>query len=700
MDAQLPDDLTRALRDTTRDGREDGDHAARHDALRARILASRARGTRVHPSVLLSAVDAPDHDGASYDVARAPRRWSRVTLVAAGLAAAAAIGVFVRPQPVEAGMIGGQMTLSPAMPRAGEVVTVRYAAGATLGRPATLRLRARTRTVHNESYEGGVPVLAIGTLHRSQGNEYTGTFTLPDSVVYAALAVEDSASRAVDDFGGRAWEVMQAGANGEPTLAALDQRVHDMMGRSWEEGLATARRMIALYPDSLEAWNWMRLFESWMSLETDSTRALHRSVIRRFATRFEAQPPSAHDIGRMYWYTRISDTTYRAAWRARLLREAPTDGFAVQERLYDADAVLRRGDTTAALATFDSLWRVAPADRRLQVIGVALRDMATTERYAASIDLWTARAKAEDSAFAHQRELAVRLLAIPSRRAQATDWLRRLVRESAAPSALPRRLGEDVEEHAARQRRLQRSLLTVLGTALLDAGQAQAAADTLRLATAAGWDPTAFEAHARAMLMTGDTAGAMQRLAFALADPSLSAARRRTLEGRVPALWSGARFASVRDAAPAELSRRVMADARRRLVDDVSVRDAQGNAVRLSSMRGPRGMVVAFWSMNCGPAIEALPEMLALADQLAARGMPVVFVTEQPAPDAALDSLMRTHTSTRALHFDAGGAAGKAYNNWGTPMLYVVDADGRVPFAGTSEVPTTRLRAEALLSAR
>ncbi|MCA0374558.1 MAG: TlpA family protein disulfide reductase [Gemmatimonadetes bacterium] len=689
-------------------------------ALRARILSSRDRGVRVHPAVLLDtdphaddtfAQDAPATVRPAPDtpfVTVAPRRWARVVALAASVAAVAALGVLMRPRPVEAGMIGGQLTLSPAMPRAGEPVTVRYAAGATLGRPAVLRLRARVRTAQDDSYESGVPVITLGALRRGQGNEYTGTVTLADSFVYAALAVEDTAAAAVDDFGGRAWELLRAGTDGQPTLAALDQRAHDMMGRSWEEGLATVRRMVALYPDSIAVWSWLQSFEGWMSLTTDSTRAVHAAQAARFAARLDARASAGAaagavvapaELGRLYWYSRQIDAATRDRWRTRLLRDAPADGFAVQERLYLATARLPQGDTAAVFATLDSLWQVAPRDRRLQVAGTALEVMPRSGGETAMPRTWIARALSVDSSPGHQRSLATRLRRAESHRADGTAWLRRLTTTGTNATTLPRLLGEDQGEHAARIARSQRASLIALGRALLADGAARAAADTFRVATQAGWEPTAFEAYADAAFATGDTATAVRMLALVRTDPSLSATRRQALDARVPAAWQPA-YATAQANAPAELSRRVLADARRRRVEDASVRDAQGRDITLSALRGEQGLVVAFWSRECGPAVEALPDILALADALGARGVPLVLVAEQSAPDAAMDSLLQRAKVSRPMYYDAGGRLGKAFNNWGTPQLFVLDGDGRVAFAGSSDLALTRLRAEALLATR
>ena len=324
------------------------------------------------------------------------RRRRRASLGAVALltAAALALWVIIRPQPVlEAGMISGRLVLSPASPRAGERVEVRYSAGALFGRPERLRLRGRVRTTAAESYEQGVPVITLGTLDRVDGNEYRGQFVLPDSFVFAALAVEDTLATEVDDFGGRAWEVLRAGPDGRPLLDALEQRAHDLMGRSWEEGLATARRMASLYPDSVRAVKWLQVYELWMGIATDSTRAVHLRNAQRFAERDLRRPMSAHELGEHFWFVRTLDTSLALPWRQRLLREAPRSGLAVQEELIDVQRLVATGriDSAAAVQRLDMLWPRVPRERVGQIGGAALSLLGGRSERAADLRRWIDR---------------------------------------------------------------------------------------------------------------------------------------------------------------------------------------------------------------------------------------------------------------------------------------------------------------------
>ncbi|QJR36496.1 redoxin domain-containing protein [Gemmatimonas groenlandica] len=674
-------------------------------ALRARILASRAAGVRV---LVPEHVDAFGDDDVSSDVptvaAQVTRRsrWRIPTTIAAGVAAWSAIALFRGTPVVEAGMISGTMTLSTTLPKAGEVVTVRYNAGALLGRPAELRLRARIRTVHGESYNVSVPVVEIATLHRTTGKEYVGRFTLPDSVVFAALAVEDTAALAVDDLGGRAWEVMRAGANGAPLLSALDQRNHDLMGRGWEEGLATTRRMMQLYPDSIGAWTWLQSFESWMSLETDSTRAAHKRASARFDARHRAMRDiSPALIGTTFWYTRRTDSVANAYWHERLLREAPTQSFAAQDRMLTIAAreLPTRRDTTTALAGLEALWPDVPADRAPQIVSAALRLLPPATANADDLLRWSDRLVAADSSPATARYVAVRLLAAPAWRDEGKRRLRAEITRLASARAQLRALDESRTEQVERLARSQRLALAQLGRALADDGAHRAALDTLALATAAGWDLSVFNTVRETSLKVGDSTTARIMAARVSVDPSTAPSRRAALQSAGVTQIGAAAWAELVRSAQRDLSTRVMAGAKRRVLPDVTLRALDGSSATLRSLLAPQVTVVVFWSTDCGPAVDALGEIQRTATALAKRGIRAMTVVEQAQSTPALQSVLRTKSFTLPVYLDVGGSAGKAFNNWGTPQAYLLDAKGNVMFSATSDFESVALRAEAMVLA-
>lgn len=667
--------------------------------LRERILVSRASGLRTMPA-LLAAIDAePSRMLVDDDVpARraVSRRWPRWL----GIAVAASVVLFalLRPsQPVEAGVISGALRLSSTTPWPGQSVTVQYISAGLLGKPSSLRLRARIRVPDADSYETGIPVVVLTTLQRGKDAVYVGRFTLPDSVVYAALAVEDMAGRVVDDFGGRAWEVMQGSAEGVPTLLALTQRANDMMGRSWEEGIATARQMVRLYPDSGSSWSWLQSYEGWMSLDTDSTRQVHLENGRQFTARYRAQRVLPEELlGTMFWYTR-EDSTLGAYWRTRLLAEAPRSELAAQERLImTLHALWTSTDTVAALSALETQWADVPPKRYVQVAGAALGLVPRIESAAPTFERWAERLRMADPGVGTERLIAVRALGYRRTRQAGLDRLRELVRRRYADSALTRRLWEDHASYLRRAAAAPREPLLALGKALAADGQLVAARDTLRLAAEAGWNTTAFREYAQVLQQLGDVPGARQQWARVAADPGTPPVVADSLTRRLSAEVGDSAWRLLLHEARGTLGTMVMKNAQLRRIEDLVLTRIDGATTRLSEQQGAVGTVVVFWSKDCGPAVDALPVLQRAGSRFEGFGFRVITVAEQATRDAKLDRHIADHRFTLPVYLDRDGRANKTFNNWGTPQIYLLDRHGRLVFRGTSDVDQALLQAYAM----
>lgn len=673
--------------------------------LRERILVSRASGLRTMPT-LLAAIDAgpgvmsEDEDTpVRHAVSRGWPRW-------VGGAAAAGVALFALlrpPQPVEAGVISGTLHLSSTTPRPGQSVTVQYISAGLLGKPPSLQLRARIRVQDAEEYETGIPVVALATLQREKDATYVGRFTLPDSVVYAALAVEDIAGRVVDDFGGRAWEVMQAGEGGAPTWAALRQRAADMMGRSWEEGLATVRRMVRLYSDSVSSWSLLQSYEGWMSVDTDSTRRVHREKGREFDARYRAQRVLPEELpGVMFWYTARGDSTLGEYWRTRLLAEAPRSELGAQERLIvTLRALWKSADTAAALSALETQWADVPPKRHAQVAGAALELVPRIESAAPTFERWTerlrmAQPRVGSERLINERLIAVRALEYRRTRQAGLDRLRELARRRYADSALTRRLWEDRASYLRRAAAAPREPLLALGKALAADGQLVAARDTLRLAAEAGWNTTAFRAYAQVLQQLGDVSGARRQWARVAADPGTSPVVADSLTRRLSAEVGDSAWRVLLHEARGILGTTVMKDAQLRHIEDLTLTRIDGATTRLSEQQGAVGTVVVFWSKDCGPAIEALPVLQQAGARFEDFGFRVITVAEQATRDVQLDRQIADHRFTLPVYLDRDGRVNKAFNNWGTPQIFLLDRHSRLVFRATSDVDRALLQAYAM----
>lgn len=647
--------------------------------LRKRIEVDRAAGTRV----ILPVAD--------------PARASRRPLArAAAILLAVAAGAALLGKGTDAVAFGtsGELTLSPDRPTAGATIHVTYRPGDLLDGHRPLLLRARYRTRTDDSYNWGIATHTVATFEGEV--PFEARFVLPDSVVYAAFVVEDTAGTIIDDNMGRLWELIVSDETGKPSYDALDQRHNDMMGRNWEEGLATARAMVRHYPERIDAWSLLRAFHNWSGLlDHDSIQALHRGKVREFAARTDLTDT---ELGQLAWYAdERTDSALAADLKARLIREAPANTFAVQWRMLDILIDLHRSrDTARASAALEALWPDAPRERRLQVAGYASRIAWETED-TALISRWTDRQiRHHREPQAMERIVAERFTRLPALRSEGMARLRRAI---AALDTLPpdsRGLVETVEEHRARFDARRRGALATLGRALLAEGHRQAALDTLALAVEGGWDLALFKEVAGARLEAGDTAGALEMHALLAADPRTDASALDSLQPLIRASAGDAWWHEQLRQAKMTFRQRMLARAESRPVEPrARIADAGGATHRLGDVLRGRTSLVVFWSRFCFPAVEELPRVNAVAATLVEQGVQVLSIVEEE-PSEELEQFVRDKDLGMPVYHSVQGEAGNAFNQWGTPAYYIVDARGRVRFDYASPVEELLAQVEAL----
>jgi thiol-disulfide isomerase/thioredoxin len=657
--------------------------------LLARILESRASDARV---ILPS----------DTQIAGSRSTPNRLSLIAAAAVILAVIGgvlVTRTASDVEAGATSGTLVLNPAMPRPGQTVSVTYRAAAMLANQPTLVLRARMRDTGSESYNAGFPTVRAAMLQRGADGDFTGHFVIPANIVYAALAVADTSAQSVDDNAGRDWEILVSDSTGKPLFTALDQRANDMMGRNWEEGLATAHRMVALYPRDLRAWSWLRAFNRWLGkVGDDSIRVRDRAQLAKFDSMFTNGVASDADIGRMAWFADGIDSSIAAHWRARLMQQAPRNSFAVQWRLIAIlDTLHQRNDTATVLRQMDALWDSAPLDPKAQIATYAT-GMAMDAADTTLIKLWTTRQAlggGDKRDFA--RWVATQFTKIPALRAEGIKLVRNEMDSLAILHPSEQALDETIAEQRARHNVSRRNLLATLGQALVASGDYAGARQVLDEAVSKGWNLEVFRAVRTASLAAGDTAHALTMAARISVDPRTSPTFTDSLRPVAERVLGAAGWNAELATARKEFVKRMLESSTPRSIrGDPRLRDLDGQTTKLSALAQGKVTIVAFWSRFCGPAIEDLPVMNAVATRLAKSGVRVVSVVDEANSSAALKQFLRDRKVTMPTYLDSWHEGSRAFNQWGTPDYYVIDADGRIRFAGTNSAETVLARAEAL----
>ncbi len=664
------------------------------DALLARILASRAQGERV----ILPA-----------EVPPVPQRsWAgRIGAIAATVVVL--IGLARAFAPTEALAVAERsvLTIDPTAPTMGAPITVRYTPAPTLFPGATtLVLRARIRTPDNEAYN--VPAShtrRLGTLTRDRNGRFEGTVTLPDSVVFAVLAVESPDSARVDDNDGPGWEVLVAGSDGRPLFAALEQRSNDMMGRSWEEGYASIRRATELYPDSIRGWTMREFFEGQLfsGAEGDSVARLRSPVIGRLVAEAKRAPSLDYaSIGSVYYRAyRIANTPGATKadsaewdyWWTRIGREYPKHAQ-IAQRL----ALWMNTKAIGNAAALDSLERLFVALSPLKGPGNNLIGQGMQVAAAAGDvpreRLWMERSLAgvADSA----QRMALFLSSKPAFRQEGMQALRVLLRPGATGVARVRALSRDATAYARVVADARRSMFAALGRGLLADGKPRAALDTLRLAAEGGWDPALHRELLRSYALAGDTTSVLTMQARLVVDPRTSDARRDSLD-RDGARRAGASAWRTRvEEARRDMHERVLERSIVRAVSgSTQVRSRDGADHTLASLTAGQPALVIFWSRHCGYALDAIPEITALVARLKAQGTPVVVSIDE-APSADLDRTLAERKIDWPVYFDARARLASAMRNFGTPGYFVLDRSGRVRFTSAEQVPDLIGQIEAL----
>lgn len=669
-------------------------HVQAKDGMLDIILERRASGERA----ILPTAGAGSSGG---------RDFRTVGAVAAALLAIVVAGVVLLPSAGRVQAQRSELRFDPAEPRSGDRVTVEYRSHGTMPNVDRLILRARFRTPTTQGYPDEVVHTIADTLRRMDDGMYGGSFILADSIVYAVFAVETPDKKHLDSNGDRLWEILSHNPSGDPLFEALDQRRQDMMGRSWEEAHASARRMAELYPEQPKGWRMRLGYEREVLGEAADTLLPHyRDRFRRLdgrLVRHRALPPET--ISSMYYLARhVEDSIRGAYWLKRLLIEHPSHDISLQHGLND----LVRGhgyeswrdvwrheepirDPTTILEDMERLWRERGpvGSTRIDVFQyVAL----TLARAAGDVDAyreWVQRrheARPDDpisSAFA--------LVRFPPTRDEGMAWIRSIYERMVEVPDSNRLLRYTPEEQRKANSGTIRFVLRRLSNAILEDGRPEAALDTLRLAASHGWDSSLFREVADLELRVGDTLAAMASLARAAVDPVAGQAIEDSVGQITGKSIEPAEWRRLKRRARGEMRERVLAQADRHSIDGerIDLMDAHGRRYSLEQITGGEVAAIGFWSRWCGPAVVQLDEIQRVMSGLRDRGIPSFLITEEEIDEDLLGFLEQRGVSI-PIYQDVDREASNAFTNFAKPRYYILGEDGDIRFqdSGLHDLPT------------
>ena len=665
------------------------------DFILERALASRAAGERyILPAAAESAV----------------RVHPRARLLAASAAAVvvATIGAFaLLPGSVEAVGSSSMLTMVPARPHARDTIRVSYRPGAGLfADEDTLVLRASLRVPGDRSYPAAVPrtrVRPVAMLIRGKGGEFTASFVLPDSVVYASLVVENRDVSRIDRDGGHAWELFVHDSKGQPTYESLDQRTHDMMGQSWEEGYATAKRLTVLYPDRVGSWAWRRNFDSWL-LGPQAADSVNKS----FAKRLDAL------IRRAKSWDRLSEGDAETIFFESMVRARRGNAADSAEFRYWLERVTREYPHHPQLGQYYA-FNFSPAEYRkpafmldsLEHLYANLQPLSGHARSLLTVALQASTRANDDSAYARwagrlyahsPEDLALALAERPAFRLVAMESIRSLLAANNDSSISRRGLMETAAQYRLRLDDGRSKLLAALGRALVAEGGVAAGLDTLNLAARGTWDVSLFRSLRAVYRTAGDSAGVMAMNARVSVDPrtNVDTASRLAAAGR---LQVGAQhWDSLVGFARGEMLGRLLARAiESPLRKAPTLVDSTGKTMTLRSLSAGAPVAIIIWSRNCGAAIDRLPEIAKTFARLSAQGKRVLFVADE-APSSGVREVLAKYAWKFPVYYDARGEVTTALASFGTPGFYVLDAAGHMRFNFAEESADVIAQMDAVAS--
>ncbi len=604
----------------------------------------------------------------------APRRRRLAWPIAAAMAALVVAAILTLVPPALQAARGG-LTITPARPEAGTRLSFDYTDTGRFQGQQRLVVRARYRTKDQRF------VTTAAILDRAADGHFQGTARLPDSVVYAAFAVEDPAGRTVDSNGRRYWDVMVHGPDGRPTFYAIAARLDDLYAWDWEGAFDVARQMTRLYPERPASWAALATFER--AVEDDVT------ILPRLEKRLDAirqtilaeddpDPETLAELAFVYAFPlgRLDESR-------RIVGRIRADHAWLQLRAryrVSLSWIAADGNRTRYLANLDSLWNQGVGDARMAQAGLRSSVLDGNPDLAWR---WYQRLAVVDPG-GTVGALTEELLPVPSLRARAVNALERAVSDSTARTPNTRYLYLSVPEYERMARRRMGRAKVAVGTALATYGRTAEALKLLRAGIDDVWTPAMLHQAGRILLAHGDTAGAIDAYARMAADPALSPDLHRAINEDLGAItrsqhWN-ARVASAR----AALREAIFAERITTPVDTAMVLgDPSGKPVALSRLMSPGATAVVFWSSQSLPALDSSQRMETVRQRLAAFHIRTIVIDTSPRR-AERGQASKRQQMPFPVYTDLHGQAARDFGPPGTPSYYVLDGEGRIRFAHSS----------------
>ena len=112
------------------------------------------------------------------------------------------------------------------------------------------------------------------------------------------------------------------------------------------------------------------------------------------------------------------------------------------------------------------------------------------------------------------------------------------------------------------------------------------------------------------------------------------------------------------------------------MAPDVTLRQADGSGVALSSLRG-KPVLIDFWATWCGPCLVSMPLLHRIYDDVNDKGIVFLAIDEDNRAEDATAYLIRHKYPWTDFH-DTDFQFEKAFKNTAIPMTVLINAQGKI----------------------
>lgn len=601
-----------------------------------------------------------------------------------------------------AASVDGELRVLTLQPRAGGRVDVEYVAPATLVGEARLQLRALFRRPWDEPYADATVYQRVALLERGRDGRFRGSFVLPDSTVYVALAVENEDASRVDSHGGKRWDVLAYDDSGRIAWDAYQQKINELHGRNSDAALAAARERAAVYESDPRAWSYVRYLEQVnLSGAAQALVPQHRARVLEMHRQFSAVPNPSNELiesmrNYLVQFDSRSDSTLSAVgafWRAARTRRIAQTLAAARSDVVVTDETVAEWMlwelNRHAMSSPDS---AGPALERLEALAARLPRETNVVR---TVGYQLARNSGDYSAFlrwADRRSASMpnrpetwypELFQVDSLRRPAIERLSAIAEQLLRPDDARRPLEMTRSEAARVDSAHAMRVLVQVAVGLELVQDTTGALRVLDRAALIGWNRPVAIRRATLRLAMGDTDEAIEPLAQIVVDPTTPKSQADSLLRLVTHIDSD-RWRAASTNAERALRSYFLRDATREVLpESVTVTDSSGHAVSLRTIAGGARTVVLFWSPFCPYSRAELQKIRPLLESLHREGARLVIISEQPR-SAETDSVSIDLELGGASYYDAQGDAGRAFRIWSIPNYAVLDASGVLRFSNST----------------